>query len=417
MKARSLLFFCCALAALGATNAAAEEAAPAGGQTSSVDSLFDNPIGDTETESSDAKQLLVPFHAQPLSVTGSFTSYAGGVLGVKDKEDDEGNYTGGYTFKASPGMSFIPVMTFSARPDETIRFQGTASFPFASTDAFAPAINEMFLDYTLQDTIYMRMGKHLVSWGVTRIFGAGGDLMSSSDQDLNMKVTVPVRSGGITGELLAPPAIMDSTFTWKKATYGLQTDVPYGRSELILSGTCYGNDDDNRPLRATAVFKTSLLGVDLFAESIAASRFIPEENLKVYPTLTGIVSGFYWSTPTPPLTFYGEYYIDATDTSWRSQFTSVVTKWDRAFGSPLNLALQWTHAYIDNSGIIIPGISTAIMPHVNLQVGLPCRYGAPGSYYLVNESPSVQTSVVKTDTLKWYQRYGLLLRLTMSASF
>lgn len=387
---------------------------------SSVDELFKEPQADIETQSSDAQQLLAPFHAQPLSVTGSFSSSAGFVAGYKDGVDSNDDYDGSYKLKISPGITFVPALTFSARPDETIRFQGTVSFPFQSKDTFSPAINEMFFDYTLQDLVYMRIGKHLVSWGVTRIFDVG-DLMSGSSDDLNFKVTVPLRKGGVTGILLAPSSIVDTTFSWKEVKYGLQADLPFGNSDFLLSSTCYGDDGDNLPLRGSALLKTSILGIDLFAEGIGASRLINENDQPdlscVSPSLTGFVSGFYWNMTDPKINLYGEYYLDATDTTFRSQYISGIANLDRAFGSPLNLAMQWTHAFIDSSGIITPGFSVGLLPHIRMQLGFPCRYGKPGSYYLVNQSPSVQTAVIPTTVLKWYQRYGFLLRLTMSTSF
>jgi hypothetical protein len=384
---------------------------------SSVDQLFEAPQEDTETQSSDARQLLKAFHAQPLTVTGSFTSMAGLVTGYTDGKDSSGNYNGSYEYKTSPGLNFVPSLTFSARPDQTIRFQGTVSFPFASANMFEPAINEMFFDYTLQDMVYLRIGRHLVSWGVTRIFDAGGDLMAKSSDGLDFKATVPIGSGGVTAIVLTPQSIFTDTFLWKDMTYGLQADLPIGASELILSGTYYGSDVDSTPLRATAVLKTSIFGVDLFAEGIGASTFSWGSEVNANPALSGVVSGFFWERIDPEFRLYGEYYYDATDTSKKSQFVSLVAGANKAFGSPLNLGLQWTHAFKDNSGIVVPGFSVNLWPHTSMQIGFPFRYGAPGSFYLTNQSPSVQTSVVPNQVMQWYQRYGFLLRLNLSTSF
>lgn len=416
-------FLCCAICLAACVASFAEDAAPES-SPSSVDELFANPQADTVTAVSDAKQLFEPFHAQPLTVVGSLSTMAGGVIGFSDRpEATSGN--GPYRLKVSPGMSFVPVMTFSARPDETVRFQGTTSFPFQSTSTFEPVINEVFIDYTLQDEIYVRIGKHLVSWGVTRIFDVpNGDLMtntSSSSNYLNMKVTVPIATGGLTAITLAPSTVFDPPVSWKELIYGLQADVPILKSDLILSASCFGNntreDAYHEPLNATAVFKTALLGADLFAEGVWASRLDTSSRSPVSPTFNGFVSGFYKSWRERTLTIYGEYYVDTTDESLKNQYISVVGKADKAFGSPLSLALQWTHAFRDGSGIITPGFSTGLLPHIKMQAGLPCRYGRPDSYYLNNPSPEVQTAIVPTTELKWYQRYGLLLRFTMDMSF
>lgn len=414
---------CCALLLVAFGPAFAQ----AGGTpASSVDQLFDAPQADTETQSSDARQLLSPFHAQPLSVTGSFTSMAGIVGGYTDSTDAAGTaYTGGYEFRMTPGLSFVPSLTFSARPDETIRFQGTVSFPFAASEMFSPSINEMFFDYTLQDRVYLRIGRHLVSWGVTRIFGVGGDLMETSNQGLDIKATVPIGSGGMTGIMLAPQKIFTEQFSWGDMTWGLQADVPIGKSEFILSGSYFGHDTDYTPIRATAAMKTSLFGIDLFAEGIGSSTFSVRPKAYVSPTFSGIVSGFFWERADPALKLYGEYYYgkyylfgdETSESSAFKHFVSLVAGMDRVFGSPINIGIQWAHAFLDGSGIVVPGFSVNMWPHTSLQVGFPCRYGEPGSFYLRNQSPSVQTSVVPTPVLSWYQRYGILLRLNLSTSF
>jgi hypothetical protein len=382
---------------------------------SSVDDLFANPQGDTEAQTSDAKQLLQPFRAQPLTVTGTFYSTLGLIVGYSDTKNEDGTYNRADKLKTTPGLNFVPAMTFSARPDETIRFQGTLSFPFDSDDMFSPDINEMFFDYTWEDSIYLRIGKHLMSWGVTRIFDAGGDLMEDSNKDLGVKATVPIGSGGVSAVLLMPPSFMSDNYSWRELLGGMQISYPFGGTEFIVSGTYYDADDEDKPLRATAVAKTSFLGIDLFAEGIWASYMSTKPSLSLKPIINGIVTGFYWEQSGIKL--YGEYYVDARDTSWKSQFVSGVVGLDRAFGTPLNLVLQWSHAFLDGSGIVVPGFSVRLLPHISLQVGVPCRYGDPESYYLVNESPRVQTAVVPTTVFKWYQRYGVLLRLIMSTDF
>lgn len=380
---------------------------------SSVDHLFDAPQGDTVTQSTDAGQLLKAFHAQPLTVTGSFTSEIGIVAGVTDGTDSSNNPDGSYVLGATPGLNFVPSMTFVARPDETIRFQGTVSFPFESTNMFAPEIDEMFFDYTLQDLFYFRIGKHLVSWGVSRIFDAGGDLMSSSASGLDLKATVPIGSGGITTVVLMPSTFMSDP-KWGDITYGLQGDLSIGRTELILSGTYL--DNESQPIHATATIKTSIFGIDLFAEGVGASSFEVKSSVAATPGLSAIISGFFWERVDPEYKLYGEYYYNANN-MMTDHRVSLVAGANNAFGSRLNLGLQWTHAFMDSSGIVVPGFSVDLWPHVLLEVGLPVRYGAPGSTYLVQQSPLVTTSVVPVKQLPWSQRYGLLLRLKLSTTF
>lgn len=381
----------------------------------SVDQLFDTPQADSETQSTDASQLLNAFHAQPLTVTGSFTSMAGIVVGYTDGSVNKVP-DGTYVFGQTPGLDFTPSITFAARPDETIRFQGTVSFPFGATNMFAPDIDEIFFDYTLQDAVYFRIGRHLVNWGAARLFDVGGDLMSNSSQGLNLKASVPVGSGSVTAILLTPQSIY-TDFSWSALTYGAQADLPVGKAEIILSGKYNGDDSGGLPLRATAIVRTSIYGVDLFAEGIGASTLVQTPSISASPSVSGIIGGFYWERVDPEYKLYGEYYFNAGDKTMRDQRVSLVAGANNAFGTRLNLGLQWSHAFVDNSGIVVPGFSVNLWRHVSLQVGLPFRYGAPGSFYLVNQSPTVQSSVVPTNVLTWAQRYGILVRLNLSTGF
>ena len=391
----------CAATALSAQEAASD---------SSVDQLFEAPQADVEVQPSDASQLITPFHAQPLTVTGSLTATGGGVLGVKDTKDASGNWNGGLEPSMTPGLSFVPSLTFVARPDESIRFQGTVDFQFSPTNMFAPEVDELFFDYTLLDKYYFRIGKHLVNWGVTRIFDVGGNLMENSSDGLNAKLNIPVGIGGVTAVMLTPSSL-SSGYTWKDLTYGLQCDIPLGKAELILSTTAYRYDSASLPFRGTAVLKTSLGPLDLFAEGIGAA------TLSVSPNLQGILSGFYWERSNPEYKLYGEYYYNANDTSQNDERLSLVAGANSFLDSPFDIAVQWTHAFMDGSGIIVPGFSVGLWNHVSLQIGFPIRYGNPGSFYIVNDSPSVTTSVVPTEVLTWQERYGILFRLKMTTGF
>ena len=371
-------------------------------QDASVDQLFEAPQADTETKPIDAGQTAAAFHAQPLSISGSLTAEAGGVVGFIDRAG------GGYTWDMTPGVSVVPSLTFTSRPDETLRIQGTVEFASLS---FSPTVTEMFFDYTLLNSVFFRVGMHTVSWGITRFFDAGGDLMAASGTGLDIKANVPIGPGGITGVVLATPGQMSLTnLSWRNLTFGAQGDLPIGKSEILLSGTYI--DSAATPMRSTLALKTSFLNVDLFAEGIGSwTRDVPF-------ALPSFVSGFYWEHPEPEYKFYGEYYLNAGDTTLRDKRLAVATGMDKAFGSPFTLGLEWTHAFIDNSGIIIPGVSFDPWPHVTVLVGVPCRYGAPGSFYLLNPPPTITTPTSVNDILPtWSQRYGLMFRVTISTGF
>ena len=387
--------FAFAMALVSGLGLSAQEAGDVG-----VDQLFDEPQADIDAQAGDQGQPLQAFHAQPLTLSGSLTAVAGGVVGFVDQPS-------GYAFRMTPGISIVPSLTFVSRPDETIRIQGTVTFASLS---FAPVVSEMFFDYTLRNLVYLRAGMHTVSWGVTRFFDGGGDLMAGSGSGLDIRAAVPIGPGGATVVALVPLQANIAGLSWRNLTYGAQADIPVGRSEILIAGTYL--DSAATPLKATAVFKTSLFGVDLFAEAIEAW------TRAAGFTTPSVVGGFYWEQPQPELKLYGEYYFNAADSGLADHRVVLALGMDRAFGSPFNLGLEWIHAFMDNSGIVIPGVSFDLWPHVTAQVGLPVRYGSPGSFYLANPPPTIATTTSVNDILStWSQRYAIMFRLTLSTGF
>ncbi len=370
--------------------------------SSSVDQLFTAPQADTVTK--EGGSLLGKFDDhQPITVTGSLQAMGGAVVGVSD-----GPTAGTYQFGMKPGMSITPSITFDARPDRTFRIHGTATAKYPGD--FAVGFSELFFDYTVKDSTYVRVGKQLIGWGITRLFDVG-DLMSDSDDGVAAKVYVPVDGIGITSVVLVKTSygITSDNVDFKSLGYGLQGDVPLGRSEMLFSG--FYHDADSTPGKATATYKTSMLGVDLFAEGIG--NFYKTKE----PSFSGAVAGFYWEKIEPSLKIYGEYYFNGEDSSGTDHRASIVVGTNNIPGTPFKAAIQWTHAFMDNSGSVVPVLSFSPWPHVSMQYGLPVRYGAWGSYYVVNGSPIVQTTAEKNNALSWAQRIGFMFRLTLNVGF
>lgn len=396
-----LLFCLCIvswpLAAQDSGGTSADESAASTDQQ--IQDLFDTATEDTEANTVDAKQLLSVFHATPLTFSGSISATAGGVVGLSDATTDSGAYT--MVWDVTPGLTISPKIAFEARPDENSRFQGCVYF--YSYNSFAPSVSEMFFDYTLLDTLYFRIGKHTIGWGGSRYFDAGADLMSASGNGINLKVGLPIGTGGLTAVVLSPASLAG----WQNLTYALQGDLPIFNSELLLAATCLPGA--TTPLKATAIIKSSILGFDVFAEGVAGSTFSPSDA-----AITGLVSGFYWDHSEPDLRIIGEYYFNAADTSYTDHRVTLVLQSSKIFGSSLDFGLQWAHEFSDNSGVVVAGVSSDLWSHVSMQFGLPFRYGAPGSFYMVNMPPSISTT---SSIVTWYQRYGVLFRLSYSLSF
>ena len=380
-------------------------AIPAWTQELSIDQIFDAPPGDIEVSPVEGTQVATAFKAQPLTITGSLSVSGGAVLGFSDHKAGSGLYDGTFDFHFTPGLIVTPSLTFVSRPDETIRVQGTVAFP---SPGFAPSVSEMFFDYSFHDSLFFRVGKHTISWAVSRFFDGGGDLMSPSASYFASRVTMPFGPSSLSAVVLIPQGL--GSFAWRSLTYGALGDLSFGKVELLLSGTYLDNAASQ--VHANLALKASLFGIDCFGEGVGSWA---RETL---PSFSGLITGLFWQGWESSLKVYGEYYFNALDVSARDQRIALAVGAEHFLGSPFSIGLQWAHAFLDDSGIVIPVVSMDPWPHATIQLGLPCRYGNPGGFYLLNGPPAFAASAADSTAIgNWVQRYGIMLKLNISTGF
>ena len=61
--------------------------------------------------------------------------------------------------------------------------------------------------------------------------------------------------------------------------------------------------------------------------------------------------------------------------------TGVAMRAPKVGGSTWRPAVRWEHAFQDDSGKVIPGISGTVAPSLSMSIGVPVVYGAPGTFY------------------------------------
>jgi hypothetical protein len=352
-----------------ATSEASPEASPA--PSGGVDDLFGDGAGDVVAPQV-AKVDLSPILANPVpGLSGSITVTGKMLAGWKaapDIADLSRNFDGGLAYQLGSGLSL------DYRPDPTFHWSGSvaASIAAGSYSWSGISVGNMYIDYTLLDTVFFTIGKFGMGWGVGRIFNVN-DLVSSVNSGLAIKSFVPLGPVGWTAVILAQPGFFTnpSSPSYQELGYATQFEASLGPINLGLSGFYQRASTPKLDL----YIKSVLAGVDLFAEGKLA---LPSGK---DPTVTAM-GGFFWEGLEPKLKIQGEYQFDSTNPAGTDHSVSIGTSLAAIPGTGIRVSAKWTHAFVDNSGQVVVGLESDPLPHIHVALGVPICYGADGSRWV-----------------------------------
>ena len=218
---------------------------------------------------------------------------------------------GSYAFSITPGWvwnldadtnsgsfstSLQSEIYFDARPNADIRVYGDAriSYPFktAADDPGTPwndprgfddivKIGELFSDFTINDTIFIRAGKQTINWGVGYFFSPA-DLLNLAEIDpsdptadlegpVSVMINVPVEVDNFYGYLIIPENTEDITDLAGAAKY-----------EKVIGGTEFGIGGyyrDGQPPAGMLTVSTNIANISVFGEGV-----VQYGSDKEYPT-------------------------------------------------------------------------------------------------------------------------------------
>ena len=218
--------------------------------------------------------------------------------------NDNGVTIGGsYSFSIGPGYSWNTdsetgtwvlspslggKLFFDARPDADIRVFGKAeiSYPFTvvEDDPATPMTNEyrsfsdiitikeLFSDFAINDTVFMRVGKQALNWGVGYFFSPA-NLLNLSQVDpenpdadlegpLSIKANMPLGIDNIYGYIILPEAATEPADMAFAAKY----EKVLGSSEVGI-GAYYR---DGQSPKAMATLSSSFGKISYFAEGVVS---------------------------------------------------------------------------------------------------------------------------------------------------
>jgi hypothetical protein len=445
-----LLLACC-LGMTGMVGAEENPAAPvegeSGGQAAGpesrdnpIDSLFNDPgdstVGDGQGDGDKVDITSLTTSEKPV-VKGSVNlkgTYSMGWSQVPDLSNL------GLGFDKNVGYALILRGNFDARPDQTLHVYGSfsASFPggvdtttkntnplgeiysvIGGTTtsnislAWTVAIQEVYVDYTLLNTVFFRIGKADFTWGKGQIIGNPGNFLAGCVDGVSLKAAVPLLGGTWSTVVLTRPSYFDEALKITPTDLGIATNWEGSIGPVNLGLAFFGQKKQENGYKASLYLKGSLWGIDLYEESVMDFRGLVYKTGWVTTNFSTAdvstvpvyqqVAGFFWEGGEPKFQVQGEWlYNGATKTGGFDNTIALGAAIKAIPGTSMKVGLQWVHTFWDNSGNLTLGLSTPIADHLSLSVALPYIYGETGSRYVPNKTT---------------QRIGMVVGLELSGDY
>ncbi|AHC16472.1 hypothetical protein [Salinispira pacifica] len=299
-----------------------------------------------------------------------------------------------------------------------------------------PSVSELFIDYTLAERYFFRVGKQSMSWGQAQLLSNPGDLVSDVKDGIAVKMFMPLGVNGLTSVIYVKDGWLASTASPSPLDFAYASLFETSAGPFTLGFSGKFNRNLEQSLIGNMYVKTNVLGVDIALEGRGDFDVYPAKGdagtawgigpSYLWPTTQALVHMF-WESSDIGLQLIGEYRFSygpeittrigpvpaeesAADTNlvWaengvhRSGLGIVFTD-ARIFG--LKPAVRWYHQYNDHSGQIVFGLTGSIAPLLNINIGLPVTYGQSWSYYRQNNEDPAGRVV------------SLVVQLSLSRSF
>ena len=315
---------------------------------------------------------------------------------------------GSYSFSITPGWAwFLDADTnsgsfftslqseiyFDARPNADIRVYGDAriSYPFktAADDSGTPfqdesrgfddivTIGELFSDFTINDTIFIRAGKQTINWGVGYFFSPA-DLLnlaeidpSDPDADLegpvSVMINVPIEVDNLYGYLIVPENTEDITDLVGAAKY-----------EKVIGGTEFGIGGyyrDGQPPAGMLTVSTNIADISVFGEGVvqygSAITEIPDDVWYVSGTV-GTMFSLSSDESDLGASFVGQYYYNGEGNSGLHYAAANLSV---TFTDTISSRIFWYGNLSAGSGFVNPSLAWKVADYMSINAGLNYNYG------------------------------------------
>ncbi|OHD26343.1 MAG: hypothetical protein A2Y38_00145 [Spirochaetes bacterium GWB1_59_5] len=356
----------------------------------SLDELFSDPVEDTILVETGTDHLSQYVTEQGIKLSGSFSAEGGVAAGWTSWPVLSDPSAG---FDGTIGLTSTVTLAFDARPDPDFRLYGTVT---TSMDPLtvdytwnAFSIDELFIDYTWVGDVFIRMGQHDITWGQARLFESITDIMADAAEGFSLRANLPTVMGGVS---VIGMTNRSGITSYRQIVYAAKVDEVVLETMLSL-GVRY---QVHEGLNALLSVKRVLWGVDLLSDVV-----VHYDESSMYPR---VLAGFFKEWPEVRL--YGEYYYDGSVSGGVDHTAGLVCGFNNIAGTPLDLGLQWMHAFIDNSGSATAGLTWKPWKYITATLALPVAYGADDSRYVTTSNSDIAN-----------RRIVLVFGIEMSVSF
>ena len=394
-----------------------------GQATDGVDDMFDDPnagIVEQPEEGMDVDALTADKKPR---FSGSATVGGGFVLGMARWENpfaDPGviGLTPFYVIEGGLKLDFRPVSSLRLYGDFEVNSPYVdPAHPEDTAITFSPVlVDELFLDYTLAELLYFRMGKQAITWGQGRLFNPGNFLLQAID-GISVKGFLPLGPNGLTLGGLGEGVFGTSLSTYYDSLSELIAVA--GLFETSLSRLTFGLSAYYRiapGLRTGAYLKTPIAGVDIALEGVL--EWGPDPAVM---DSAAVLASLFWEGGRHKWQLILEYLFDTSVPDYLGHSVGLgvlASNWLPGGWKP---GLRWVHSFADVSGQLLLGLEGPIAPYLRLAVAFPFRYGdSPGNYsrYLVSQLPGVEyLERIEDGRIPGDPAAAVLVMLTLSVNF
>jgi len=405
----------------------------------SLDDVFDDAEDtDAENEESASSQgtdedeqavNLDALTTSPLKFSGSVSAGLGMGLGIREWPNQSGSgKTFWELFRPSGFYSSSALFKLDARPLPYARFYTSLEIGMDEDSMVfsGPSVKELFIDYTLQDTVFFRVGKQSLTWGQGRLLGNPANLVSRVSGGVSVRASGPAGPGTLNGVIYIKNWADNpySEINPKSFAYAGLWEATSGAAAYSFSTHFIDDDGTEEDIALSSSVSCNLGPVDAAADVTghwdidAVSAKLSEQDFSVWqPDEWSVMGQLFWENADRSVSLLGEYQYDTTRKD-AEHHAALAVKLPKLFGSGWRPAISWKHAFQDDgSGEIIAGISGTVAPKLSMSIGMPVLYGNLGTYY--REAAYESGSEINHDALliPTDDVASVLLAWTLSFSF
>jgi len=394
-----------------------------------IDSLFDEPLPETESNSEESESSSSENTAAVRELIGQR-----GFNFNLSSEFMAGVAPGWYELPWAPSddrdyylermIKMRTSLTMDAQISSVFRVRNTVYFEIPS---FALKLGDFFFDYAFYDRVFFRGGKYNISWGISPNYNFTNlparipyeDNRFKNDSFI-LRADIPVGIGGFQVLALTRANLLDnaSADVIKKEDigYGIKYNLALRQADLDM-GLYYQME---MPLRGFLSIKTTVRNTEIYSEGLISIDTEQASNV------SGAVSlGFSRDFFDNKFSVNGELFYNAEkgafeyrpETNVReAEIYPLVGGLNAAlnllyrFGDKWNIRLffQMRYAIFENSAQLVPGFRLAPWNHIDIYFAVPMSLGNEDGYYRKN--------TFRMDTVSYPNRplpFSVILMVTL----